>query len=45
MTLRELRRWVSHLQPKGNRDAEAKWMLLEMIREAQRKERAKDDTK
>ena len=41
MSLRELRRWVSHLQPKGDRDAKAKWMLLDLVREAQMKERAK----
>ena len=42
MSLRELRRWVSHIQPKGDRDAKAKWMLLDLIRQAQEKERAKD---
>ena len=39
MSLRRLRRWVSHIKPKGNIDAQAKWMLLNMIREAQEKER------
>ena len=44
MSLRALRRWVSHLQPQGDKDAVAKWMLLDLIREAQMRERAgKDD--
>ena len=41
MSLREHRRWVSHIQPQGDRDAKAKWMLLDLVREAQMKERAK----
>lgn len=45
MTLSSLRRWVSALEVKGDRDAKAKWMLLNLIREAQKKERAEDDTK
>lgn len=43
MTLNKLRRWVSALEVKGDRDAKAKWMLLRLIKEAQEKERAKSN--
>ena len=43
MTLNKLRRWVSALEVKGDRDAKAKWMLLRLIKEAQEKERDKSN--
>lgn len=43
MSLRRLRRWVSHIKPKGSIDAQAKRMLLDMIKEAQEKEREREN--